>query len=277
MEYREGRKYWRLLIDPPLDGATNMAIDETLLESCSSGERTGLFPTLRLYRWKKATISIGYNQKLENSVDLRFCRKNGLDVVRRQTGGKVVLHDRELTYSIIAPFSIFPFTDSVAENYRIISGGIVEGLRLVGVDTRIASDEIPSYDPFSSGHCFSGLSRFEISYRGMKMVGSAQRRRKKAFLQHGSIPLEMNRELLAAASRPEGVVQADDIPSGAEELSFITVGEAAGREVSFGELSAALEEGFKRRWGILFGRAALTEEEKQLADELKSKKYQTLQ
>ena len=244
-----------------------MAIDESLLESCSSGRRSDLFPTLRLYRWTVPTLSIGFNQKLEESVDREFCRQHGIGIVRRQTGGKAVLHDRELTYSLTAPFSSAPFSVSVSGNYRIIAEGLARGLELIGVDASIAGDDLPVYDAFSAGHCFSRLSRFELSCRGLKIIGSAQRRRRKAFLQHGSIMIESDRKMYAEATGSRAPI--------AGAVPFITVKEAAGRDIGFEELAGKIISGFEERLSIRFIRSRLTDEEEKLAEGLKERKYAT--
>ncbi|MEW5806675.1 MAG: biotin/lipoate A/B protein ligase family protein [Acidobacteriota bacterium] len=255
------------MIDPSLDGSRNMAIDEALLDTCASRGRESCFPVLRFYQWKTPTISIGYNQKVEESVDPEFCRRMGIEVTRRPTGGKAVLHDRELTYSITADCSDHPFTSSVAENYIIISEAIIEGLRVLGIDAIIADAGIPAYDPFSREHCFSRLSRYEISYRQLKIVGSAQRRRKKAFLQHGSLLLDMDRVLLAGALRSEGIQQAGS--------QFVTISEAAEREVSFDELAETLAKSFQKTFGVSLLRGSLSQKERNLAEELLIRKYIT--
>ncbi len=259
---------WRLLIDPPRDGPENMAIDEALLEACASGEKAHLFPTLRLYRWKSPTISFGYNQPIDEAVDRTICTKEGIDVVRRQTGGKAVLHDRELTYSFTAHFSSPPFSPRVSENYRIISEGLKEGLKVLGIDASIAGNEHPVFNIRLKGHCFNRLSRYELSYHGRKIVGSAQRRRKKAFLQHGSLLLEADRELFERITI-SGPVR--DRSSG-----FITVREAAGKDVSFEELADALVVGFQDGLKVKLIRSDLSEEEKMHAMRLKIGKYQTV-
>ncbi len=258
---------WRVLIDPPRDGPENMAIDEALLESCASEEQSHLFPTVRFYRWKVPTLSIGYNQRIEEAVDRAICSREGIDVIRRQTGGKAVLHDRELTYSFVSHFFSPPFSPRVSENYRIISEGLKEGLKILGIDASIAGDEYPVFNAQLKGHCFNRLSRHEISHRGLKLIGSAQRVRRKAFLQHGSLFLDSDRELF------ERITMSSPVRD--RNAGFTTVREATGRDVRFEELVDALIAGFQNGLKVKLIRSELTEEEERLAMRLKTGKYLT--
>src|SRR5437870_580846 len=100
---------WRLLVDEALPGAVNMAIDEALLDSVARGGP----PAIRFYTWRPATLSLGVNQPV-GEVDREACTRLGFDVVRRPTGGRAVLHQHELTYSLAAP-----------ENDPLVSGGVI--------------------------------------------------------------------------------------------------------------------------------------------------------
>ncbi len=251
--------WWRLLIDPPYEGPQNMAIDESLLESCSQGKDKEYFPTLRFYQWSQPTLSIGYNQNIRESIHLDFCHKKEIPIVRRVTGGKAVFHDKEMTYSVTASFSSSPFQFSVFKNYRMISEALTEGLRHLGLDVMIADEEAPIYNKYGSEACFAKLSKYEISCKGFKIVGSAQRRRKKAFIQHGSIPMDANRKLINRIIKSKGSQNGMD---------FITVHEALGRMVTFEELAQSIIVGFERRFGITLGKSTLTHQEKKLAKDI---------
>ncbi|MEW5933385.1 MAG: biotin/lipoate A/B protein ligase family protein, partial [Bacillota bacterium] len=123
---------WRLIRDGYHDGATNMAVDEAIMLAHARGE---VPPTLRFYGWRPPALSLGYAQKAEREVDLEACRRAGVDVVRRPTGGRAVLHDREVTYSVVISTALFP--GSVVETYRRLSAGLVEGLRLLGLQAEV--------------------------------------------------------------------------------------------------------------------------------------------
>ncbi|MGH7370512.1 MAG: lipoate--protein ligase family protein, partial [Candidatus Methylomirabilales bacterium] len=119
---------WRLLVDEPRDGPTNMAVDEALALGCDGGWSP---PTLRAYRWALPTVSLGVNQSIEGEVNLTACRERRIPVVRRPTGGRALLHDRELTYSLAIP--ILRGSRSVLHDYRWISHCLLLALRRVGV------------------------------------------------------------------------------------------------------------------------------------------------
>lgn len=185
---------WRLIADGPGIGLYNMAVDEALLRSAEDGG----VPTVRFYRWSEPTISMGYNQSLETFHNLDL----NLPIVRRLTGGRAVLHQAELTYSVTSPSGEPPFGSTIEGVYKVISETIVKGLRALGVGAEVLKGRSLSRRREESGRggggepaCFFSPSRYEVLYKGKKLVGSAQRRRKGAFLQHGSILLGVDEEL----------------------------------------------------------------------------------
>ncbi len=227
---------WALIVEPvPLPGARNMAVDEHLFHLAQAGPRT----FLRFYRWQRPTVSLGFSQEAGKVVDLDFCRRNGIDVVRRMTGGKLVLHHREVTYAV-ASSDIALFRDTVRDSYRLISRALLAGLELLGIPSRMAGPAPPSYAR-GTMPCFAHAARDEIETGGRKIVGSAQKRLGPAFLQHGSIPLENDTELLAAVSRPGGAG-----PGG----GMTSLSEAAGRPIDFAAAVAALSQGFADSFGV---------------------------
>jgi len=168
---------WRLLDSGPNFGAYNMAVDEELLARAQAGETT---PTLRLYTWNPPAVSIGRFQKIGTAVDVEACRRRGIDIVRRITGGRAVLHHQELTYSIIARTDDPLFPTNVHGTYKIIAAGLLQGLRDLGIPAEMVSRSSrhavlvkkDSKDPA----CFSSPSWYEILVRNRKIIGSAQRR-----------------------------------------------------------------------------------------------------
>jgi lipoyl(octanoyl) transferase len=181
---------WRLLSTPSASGARNMALDQALLDNAS---RAGFIPTMRFYSWSPAALSIGRFQPADD-VDLEVCTAEGIDVVRRPTGGKSILHLDDFTYSIVIPPS-YPMPDSVVEAYRIICGGILRALELLGIDASILVRRGDDYRS-AGGACFAASTQADLEYAGRKLCGSAQVRRRGALLQHGSILLKDHSELL---------------------------------------------------------------------------------
>ena len=193
-------KTWELMLDQALDGEANMAVDAELLASVESAEEPRT--VLRFYSWIRPTISLGRNQKPEKAVDLNVCREEGIEVVRRPTGGRAVLHDDELTYAVVSNDLSYFADGSIYETYRVISEGLSAGYGSLGVKTLLAPDtrRMGSSRNGSDYPCFVSPSRYELMVDGRKIVGSAQRRLRRSFLQHGSMPITCNRELLARAT-----------------------------------------------------------------------------
>ena len=183
---------WNLLVDGPLPASFNMAVDQVLLDHVNDPLRPPQ-TFLRFYQWECPTLSLGISQKTAKVVDLDYCKAQGIGVVRRITGGKAVLHDREITYSVVSnDWSYFPSGD-IGETYKRIAIAILTGLREIGLETTLAQDT-PSRAPHltSNPSCFATASQFEILCQGRKLVGSAQRRTRLGFLQHGSILLDID-------------------------------------------------------------------------------------
>ncbi len=218
----------------PHAGAFNMAVDEFLFRRNQKDLRT----TVRFYRWERPTVSLGYSQRVEDVLDLASCRQRRIDIVRRITGGKLVLHWREITYSIVSSDTLV-FSATLAESYRRISAGLILGLKKMGVRARLAGPPPSSY---SRGNmpCFAYPARDEIEINGRKVVGSAQKRVGERFLQHGSLPLQEDDRLLDAVSRSR---------EGIAGLRMISLSEALGRKIDgrwvVGHLVDGLAEYFK--------------------------------
>jgi lipoate-protein ligase A len=188
---------WFLLLEPqPLPAAENMARDEFLFDLCHE-KKCGF---LRLYAWEKPTFSIGVSQKVERALDLEFIRQHGCDYVRRVTGGKAVLHHREITYALASSEDLFFKEHDLHQSYMLISRVLVQAIRLLGVDAVLSKG---SSAELSRSHnpCFSFPTPHEIEVQGKKIVGSAQKRDKEALLQHGSIPLAMDYDLYAGGAK----------------------------------------------------------------------------
>ena len=186
---------WRYLDGGLEDGAFNMAADQALLILCNEGKSP---PTLRLYGWRKPTVSIGYSTKEFEKIDREYCEKKGIEIIRRPTGGRVLLHASEVTYSLVAPFDQGFFPKGLSKTHYLISETIVICLQKLGIRGEVISlsrgeDRDGS---FNSPACFGLPNRAEVKVNGKKIVGSAQRRLNRAFLQHGSVLIHFEPEEL---------------------------------------------------------------------------------
>jgi len=191
---------WKLIIDKPASGVLNMAIDRALLEEIEHLE--GPHTVVRFYTWRTPTISLGRNQQINKAVDAEYCLTNGIDVVHRPTGGRAVLHDDELTYAVISN-DTQSFGDTIYGNYKRVSEALCLGFNRLGVPAVLSpmTHKLPVMEGGGDPPCFVSPSRYELLVDGRKIVGSAQRRVSRSFLQHGSMPITCNRELLARATR----------------------------------------------------------------------------
>jgi lipoate-protein ligase A len=177
----------RFIIDKSRPADFNMAADLYLLNHCTDHNRV----TVRVYSWARASITIGYMQTAEKELDLGKVKADGVDWVRRPTGGRAVLHDNDITYSCVFPKSIEEMGATIAETYRLISKCLVDGLERASVKCGAHDSDI---DTRGIGRevklpCFLAPSRDEIMVDGRKLIGSAQKRAAGAVLQHGSIPI----------------------------------------------------------------------------------------
>jgi lipoate-protein ligase A len=255
---------WRLVVHGAGDGAWNMAVDEAILRGyVDSGAAKA--PTLRLYTWRPPTLSLGKGQSPEIGPDLRYLEREGIDLVRRPTGGRAVLHARERTYAVIGAAES-PFSGRILETYLQVARALEEALRRLGLRARIA----PPTRPCAGGGaetadaaCFGATSAHEITVDGKKIVGSAQLRGRGAFLQHGSIPIRGAGDRLARALGDEG--------PGEERATDLS--SCLGREPSFEEIDRALVEGFAVTFSRELRPGGLTEREAGLAARLRCWKY----
>ena len=188
---------WRLISDGNLPGALNMARDVAILEAVSAGDSP---PTLRLYGWNPPCLTIGKHQGLE-AADLDFCRRESIDVARRPTGGRALLHHLELTYSVVAPLGTPPLPTSLQEAYRLICGGLVKACRVLCIDAELTGSEVNLRlpNPISTVPCFEAPAEGEVVVSGRKLVGSAMRAHAGCILQHGAILLDWDGRLQAGA------------------------------------------------------------------------------
>lgn len=239
---------WRLIDDPPLAGAINMQRDLEILEEVTSGKAP---PTLRLYRWNPPALSLGRFQKIEAVADPGACRRLGIDLVRRPTGGRAILHDRELTYSFIVPNSPRYIPAGVVPSYRFISRALLYAFEDLQIEAEL-SPENPRGADLVPGSCFDTPSAYELRIAGKKVVGSAQVRRKGALLQHGSILLALPLESYRQVLRPR---EGEDEEAYLKSLQRRAAGLwDLGYTTTLQGLSDSLAAGFARLFGIEWNR-----------------------
>lgn len=260
----------RLLSHGRMKGKFNMAVDEAIQRACGRKE---VIPTLRFYQWNPACLSLGYFQDVEKEVDLQSLTELGVDLVRRPTGGKAVLHDDELTYSVVIPEVCL--RGSVLETYQKISKALVRGLKSLGVPAEITALEhgVTMRDPrFRQAACFSAPSWYEVVALGKKIIGSAQVRKNGIILQHGSIPFRFNVRKVVSCLKTSSEEHAKRIEN---LLSKKAAGicEVLGRGIHREELEEHLVLGFQEVLGWDIERGSLTKNEIMDAVELSQEKY----
>jgi lipoate-protein ligase A len=242
---------WQFLNTGCRTGEFNMKFDERLAQSLvSSGQPF----VVRVYGWRPPAISLGWHQNIEE-IDLAKCAGACIDVVRRPTGGRAILHSDEVTYSVVMVAS----QKSVLSVYQQISEALVRGLSAIGADVSLEKSQphFPSlYRSSSSVACFASAARYEIQISGRKLVGSAQRRFARAngeevVLQHGSILLGADHLRMVDFLKGPDEIQRNALRT---ELAQKTVdlSSALGRTVRFEEVVPALKHGFEQAWGIRF-------------------------
>ncbi len=262
---------WRLLITPPTDGATNMAIDEAVLYALAEGDG---WPTLRFYKWEPACLTLGYNQKWAE-VDVQTIEQAGYTWTRRATGGRAILHTDELTYSLIIPQEDPRVQGGITESYRTLSFGLINGLSRLGITANQATrDEVKAalrQKRRGGPVCFDTPSHYEITWQGKKLIGSAQLRRKQMVLQHGTLPLrgDLNRILqVLTFSNEERQLQQTLLPQRATTLEQVL-----GQILSFDEVVEALTQGFSNELNLFFTPMPLSSKEETLAQQLRTTQY----
>lgn len=260
---------WRLLISPQSDGAWNMAVDEAILKVSSQRE---VLPTLRLYTWEPACLSLGYAQPA-NDVDFDRLDSNGWHIVRRPTGGRAILHTDELTYAVIAPHSEPRLARGVLESYQVLSKALLRALDLINIPAEaISNPQAQSASDTTDPICFEVPSNFEITYKGKKLIGSAQARKKEGVLQHGTLPLfgDLTRitQVLNFQDEAKRLQAAERLLSHA-----ITVEGALGRRISWDQAAQAFIEGFKETLNLNLIPSGLSKDEIKLTEELARNKF----
>jgi len=248
---------WRLIAyDGPADGAWNMALDRAIQLSCDSGDSP---PTLRLYRWLRPTVTLGRFQKSE-TIDRAYCATNGIDVVRRFTGGRGVLHDDELTYSLVCG-TRDGIPRGVAASYRVLCAALAEAYRILGVEAALTAT---ARGDRSSAACYLHATSADLSIGAQKLSGSAQVWSGDTVLQHGSFTISRD---VAAESR---VFRLDEDAAALLATRTATLSELLQPVPDISRIAQAVEQGVSRSLGITLVAGTTTDKELELAHELLS-------
>jgi len=258
---------WRLLITPPAHGAWNMAVDESILEHIGRNESA---PTLRLYAWDPACLSLGHAQPFSD-VDITRLKQHGWEVVRRATGGRAILHIDELTYSVIAPSNEPRVEGSVLESYNRLAQALLFAVKELDIPVEMKegkANENATPNPV----CFEVPSTYEIKVNGKKLIGSAQARKKEGVLQHGSLPLTGDLTRICQALVFESESAREEASKRLLERAT-TVESALGVEISWEKAKQAFIHAFEAQLGLSFESGELSESESRRAEELVKEKY----
>jgi len=260
----------------------NMAIDEAIMIA----HREGLVPpTIRFYQWSPPAVSLGYFQDLQKEIDVDTCKDMGIDIVRRPTGGKAVLHDKELTYSFIIRESHPLVNNSILETYKKISGGMIRGLSYLGIKAelvplreKLRSASLSNGNKSEIRHsdfksiCFSVPSQYEVQVESKKIVGSAQVRKKEIVLQHGSLLIELEKDKLFSVFNFPSAQIRDRLKT---RFNATSLEEILKKKINFSELSEILPRGFEEEFGVKLTEGKLTEQEEKISKDLLENKYST--
>ena len=259
---------WRFIPYKRSNAFENMATDEALFRE---NQRKDAKPILRLYSWSPPSISLGYFQETTKEIDVEECRRYRIDIVRRPTGGKAVLHEHDLTYAVIAKDNNPLFPPDILGTYRVISGCIADALSELGINTEMSIYGRTKEENSLKAACFSTPSNYELLVNNRKICGSAQVRSRGIFLQHGSILLDFDPVKNCSLLLP---------PHGSRERqieklrkSVTSIHEHIGSEFSVAKICHILQRSFEKRLGIELVEDGLNAEEEMLMKQLMKDKY----
>jgi len=252
---------WRIIPLEIHDAFMNMALDEACSESVADHS---VLPTIRFYRWSPSAVSIGYFQSLHDEVSVESCKAQGVDVVRRRTGGGAVYHDfdGEITYSVIAPEKLFP--KGITESYHLICGWIMDSLKLLGIQTEFKPINDIIMAPNATGPQGEKVG-------GKKISGNAQTRRNGVLLQHGTVLFTVDVKKMFSLLKVGQEKISDKMIAAVEER--VTSLKLLKPELQMGQVYEAFMKGFMM--GKSFNMGEWTLEEMQRAHELVQSRYST--
>jgi lipoyl(octanoyl) transferase len=269
------KETWRFIDSGNCSPSYNMALDEALLDWHSEGK---IPPTIRFYGWDPATLSVGYFQKVEKEINMEAVKEHGLGFVRRPTGGRGVLHDEELTYSVIVSEDHPEMPKTVTEAYRVISEGILKGFQGLGLEAYFAVPKTPEEreglkNP-RSAVCFDAPSWYELVVEGRKVAGSAQTRQKGVILQHGSILLDLDEDKLFSLFKyPSERVK--ERMQKAFKNKAVAMNEISAERITMDMAREAFKKGFEEGLNINLEPYVLSDEETQYVENLAKTRYES--
>ncbi|MEK5207390.1 lipoate-protein ligase A [Psychrobacillus psychrotolerans] len=264
---------WYFINSGPCSPSYNMALDEALLDWHSEGL---IPPVIRFYEWNPATLSIGYFQTVEKEIDIEAVKRLGLGFVRRPTGGRGVLHEHELTYSVIVTESYPSMPATVTEAYRVISEGLLLGFQNLGLNAYFS---VPNTDEQKenlknpkSAVCFDAPSWYELVVEGKKVAGSAQTRQKGVILQHGAILLDLDEDKLIQTFKFASEEVREKVRKGLSQKA-VSINKIISKPVTMEECKTAFKKGFADALEIELVEYNLTQEQKNYVKQLEVTRY----
>ncbi|KIL44376.1 lipoate--protein ligase family protein [Jeotgalibacillus soli] len=267
------KETWRFIDSGYAAPAFNMALDEALLDWHSEGK---IPPTIRFYGWDPATLSIGYFQRVEKEINMEEVKRLGLGFVRRPTGGRGVLHEQELTYSVIVSEEHKDMPKTVTEAYRVISEGILKGFHHLGLDAYFSiprtDEEKNSLKDPRSAVCFDAPSWYELVVEGRKVAGSAQTRQKGVILQHGSILLDIDEDKLFSLFIYSNDRVRDRMKS-AFKGKAVAINDMVSSKISIEQAKNAFYKGFEEGLSVNLEPYTLTREELDYVHQIVERRY----
>jgi len=272
-EIKVGKAKWYFINSGPCSPSYNMAMDEALLDWHSEGL---IPPVIRFYEWNPATLSIGYFQTVEKEIDIEAVKRLGLGFVRRPTGGRGVLHEHELTYSVIVTESYPSMPATVTEAYRVISEGLLLGFQNLGLNAYFSvpntNEQKENLKKPKSAVCFDAPSWYELVVEGKKVAGSAQTRQKGVILQHGAILLDLDENKLIQTFKFASEEVRDKVRKGLSQKA-VSINKIISRPVTIEECKIAFKKGFADALEIELVEYKLTQEQQNYVKDLEMTRY----
>lgn len=253
-------EYWRLLKLETADAYTNMAVDEAIMHARIKNKVSN---TLRFYQWNPSAVSIGRFQKLANEIDVDNCKKHGIDIVRRITGGGAVYHDSEgeITYSLVAKTADLGCKNlDMLNAYQRICSGLNEAIKILGTKAE--------YQPPDPKRCPN------LTIHGKKLSGSAQSNRRGILLQHGTFMMDINHGKMFTYLKVPWAKTLNDVLA-VSKRKLTSARNELDSNLSTEEVYKALVKGFEKALNVKFAETEITDDEQQLAKRLIRERYAT--
>lgn len=251
---------FRLIKTGHKDAATNMAIDEAMFICRSRKTNT---PVFRIYGWKSPSISVGRSQKPQDILNLERCRQKNISVVRRPTGGGMLLHDKEVTYSVALNQDDLSLPKGVKKSFEEMTSFLIDAYKLLGVTSDFSKKTVK--DPHGiSQLCLLRTEEYDITIKNKKIGGNAQARKKETILQHGSVPFSLDNRIISEVLKD---------PLLFDKNTAVSLEQVCQDYIKPEKITDALIKAFSARFGIELKESALTQEEEKLANDLKKNKY----